>query len=105
MMEAYRAPFPDYWSRAGTLAFQRDPAHRARPQRQADGLIHERLATLDVPVLLVWGMRDPVFQPVFLEQWRELFPDAQTVQLDDAAYYLVEDSPGEVTSAIERFLR
>src|SRR5436305_4988562 len=24
MMEAYRAPFPDYWSRLGTLAFQRD---------------------------------------------------------------------------------
>ena len=24
MMDAYRAPFPDYWSRVGTLAFQRD---------------------------------------------------------------------------------
>ena len=43
--------------------------------------IHERLPQLDVPVLLVWGMRDPVFQPVFLEQWRELFPDAEVVEL------------------------
>ena len=24
MMDAYRAPFPDYWSRVGTLAFQRE---------------------------------------------------------------------------------
>ena len=24
MMDAYRAPFPDYWSRVGMLAFQRD---------------------------------------------------------------------------------
>ena len=39
MMEAYRAPFPDYWSRAGDARLPaRDPAHRARPQRAADGL-------------------------------------------------------------------
>ena len=106
MMEAYRAPFPDYWSRAGTLAFQREiPLTERDRSARLMASIHERLATLDVPVLLVWGMRDPVFQPVFLDQWRELFPDAHTVQLDDAAHYLVEDSPGEVTSAIERFLR
>jgi hypothetical protein len=23
-------------------------------------------------VLLIWGMRDRVFQPIFLDQWREL---------------------------------
>src|SRR5215210_1314214 len=33
MMDAYRAPFPDYWSRVGPLAFQREiPLHRARPE-------------------------------------------------------------------------
>ena len=41
------------------------------------GSIHDALQQLDVPVTLVWGMRDPVFQPVFLDQWRELFPDAR----------------------------
>ena len=50
------------------------------------GTIHERLQQLDVPVPLVWGMRDRVFQPVFLDQWRELFPQARTVvELEDAA--------------------
>ena len=58
-----------------------------------------------MPVRLVWGMRDPVFQPVFLEQWRELFPEAETVELADASHFLVEDDPDGVTSAIERFLR
>ena len=106
MMEAYRAPFPDYWSRAGTLAFQRDIPLTERDRSAAlMSSIHDRLAGLDVPVLLVWGMRDPVFQPVFLDQWRELFPHAEVVALDDAAHYLVEDSPEAVTSAIERFLR
>jgi pimeloyl-ACP methyl ester carboxylesterase len=50
-------------------------------------------------------MRDPVFQPVFLHQWRELFPDAEVVELEDASHYLVEDRPDAVTAAIEGFLR
>ena len=84
----------------------RHPADRARPQRL--GLIasiHERLGDVDVPVLLVWGMRDRVFQPVFLDQWRELFPDARSVELDDAGHFLVEDRPEAVTASIGEFLR
>jgi cis-3-alkyl-4-acyloxetan-2-one decarboxylase len=106
MMDAYRAPFPDYWSRAGTLAFQREiPLTERDRSAPLMASIHERLSDVSVPVLLVWGMRDPVFQPVFLDQWRELFPNAQVVELPDASHYLVEDSPGEVTGAIEGFLR
>ena len=69
------------------------------------GSIHERLAELELPVLLVWGMRDPVFQPVFLEQWREVLPQAQTVELPEASHFLVEDDPDAVTAAIAGFLR
>jgi pimeloyl-ACP methyl ester carboxylesterase len=106
MMEAYRAPFPDYWSRAGTLAFQREiPLTERDRSAPLMASIHERLPDLSLPVLLVWGMRDPVFQPVFLEQWCELFPDAETVELDDASHFLVEDSPDAVIAAIEGFLR
>jgi haloalkane dehalogenase len=67
--------------------------------------IHERLPDLSLPVLLVWGMRDPVFQPVFLEQWRELLPKAETVELAEASHFLVEDDPDGVTDAIASFLR
>jgi pimeloyl-ACP methyl ester carboxylesterase len=106
MMDAYRAPFPDYWSRAGTLAFQREiPLTERDRSAPLMGSIHERLPRLDVPALLVWGMRDPVFQPVFLEQWRELLPQAQTVELPEASHFLVEDDPDAVTAAIEGFLR
>jgi haloalkane dehalogenase len=106
MMDAYRAPFPDYWSRAGTLAFQREiPLTERDRSAPLMASIHDRLQGLDVPVLLVWGMRDPVFQPVFLEQWQELFPDARTVELDAASHFLVEDDPEAVTGAIAGFLR
>ncbi len=106
MMEAYRAPFPDYWSRAGTLAFQREiPLTERDRSAPLMASIHERLPGLDVPVLLVWGMRDPVFQPVFLDQWRELLPEAETVELEDASHFVVEDDPAGVTGAIAGFLR
>jgi haloalkane dehalogenase len=106
MMDAYRAPFPDYWSRAGTLAFQRDIPLTERDRSAAlMASINDRLPELDVPMLLVWGMRDPVFQPVFLHQWRELFPDARVVELEDASHFLVEDRPDAVTSALTEFLR
>jgi pimeloyl-ACP methyl ester carboxylesterase len=105
-MEAYRAPFPDYWSRVAPLAFQREIPLTERDRSAAlIGSIHERLGQLDVPVQLVWGMRDPVFQPVFLDQWRELFPRAQVLKLADASHFLVEDSPDEVTAAIAGLLR
>jgi haloalkane dehalogenase len=104
MMEAYRAPFPDYWSRAGILAFQREiPLTERDRSAPLMGSIHERLTDLEVPVLLVWGLRDRVFQPVFLDQWRELFPAARTIELEDAGHFLVEDRPEAVTEAIATF--
>jgi cis-3-alkyl-4-acyloxetan-2-one decarboxylase len=106
MMEAYRAPFPDYWSRTGTLAFQRDiPLTERDRSAPVMASIHERLPSLDVPVGLVWGMRDPVFQPVFLDQWRELFPHAEVTEIADAAHFVLEDRPDVVVAAIRRLLR
>ena len=106
MMDAYRAPFPDYWSRAGMLAFHRDIPLTERDRSAAlMSTIQERLPTLEVPVLLVWGMRDPVFQRPFLEQWGEVYPRAETVEFADCSHFLVEDDPVGVTGAIERFLR
>ena len=105
MMSAYRAPFPDYWSRAGILAFQREipltERDRSAPLMRS---IHDGLAGLDVPVLLVWGARDRIFQPVFLDQWQELFPAARTVELGDAGHFLMEDRPDAVTRAIAEFV-
>ena len=101
MMDAYRAPFPDYWSRLAMLAAQRDIPFTERDRSAAlMGSIHERLQDLDVPVTLVWGMRDRVFQPVFMEQWRELFPDARVVELQDAAHFVPEDRPDALIEAL-----
>lgn len=105
MMEAYRAPFPDYWSRLGTLAFPRDiPLSERDPSAAAMSRIHAGIPDIGLPSLLIWGMRDRVFQPVFLDQWRELLPDARVVELEDASHYLVEDQPEPIAREIADFL-
>ena len=105
MMEAYRAPFPDYWSRAGTLAFQRDiPLTERDSSAPLISSIHERLPQLDVPVLLVWGMRDPhsarLSRPV-----ARAVPACRERRARGRLHYVVEDRPDAVIGAIERFLR
>jgi len=101
VMEAYRAPFPDYWSRVGTLAFQRDiPLTERDRSSSVMGSIHDRLHSLDVPVRLIWGMRDPVFQPVFLEQWTEIYPDAEVIRVAGAGHFVLEDEPEAVVEAL-----
>jgi len=104
MMDAYRAPHPDYWSRLGTLAFIRDiPLTENDVSAPLMGHIHESLPQLNVPLLLIWGTRDRVFVPAFLEQWRAIFPDSRKLELQ-AAHYLVEDRPDEVSEAIHQFV-
>jgi haloalkane dehalogenase len=104
MMDAYRAPHSHYWSRLGTLAFIRDiPLTENDVSAPLMGHIHESLSQLNVPLLLVWGMRDRVFVPAFLEQWQAIFPDAHRVELE-AGHYLVEDAPDDVSDAIHRFV-
>jgi cis-3-alkyl-4-acyloxetan-2-one decarboxylase len=104
MMDAYRAAHPTYWSRVGTLAFIRDiPLSENDVSAALMGHIQESLPRLNVPLLLVWGMRDRVFVPAFLEQWQAIFPDAHAVELE-AGHYLVEDRPAEVADAIHEFV-
>jgi pimeloyl-ACP methyl ester carboxylesterase len=104
MMDAYRAPYPDYWSRIGTLGFIRDiPLTENDVSAPLMGHIHESLPGLNVPLQLIWGMRDRVFVPAFLEQWLTIFPDARKVEIQ-ANHYLLEDAPDEVTDAIHEFV-
>jgi|tagenome__1003787_1003787.scaffolds.fasta_scaffold20798596_2 pimeloyl-ACP methyl ester carboxylesterase len=104
MMDAYRAAHPDYWSRLGTLAFIRDvPLTENDVSAPLMGHIHESLPDIDLPLHIVWGMRDRVFVPAFVNEWQALFPGSECTELD-AAHYLVEDRPDEVAEAIDAFV-
>src|SRR5688572_11912476 len=59
----------------------------------------------DVPVLIVWGMKDSAFQPHQLERWQRLLPAAQVAKIEGAGHWPHEEEPGRVIAAIEGFLK
>jgi len=59
----------------------------------------------DVPVLIVWGMKDSAFQPYQLERWQRLLPTAQVAKIEGAGHWPHEEEPGRVIAAIEGFLK
>lgn len=105
VLRAYVEVQGNWDARAGTLAFPRlipvDPADPAARLLEASGRFLEAFRG---PVLLVWGMLDPVFPPALLAQWRERFPDAPVLELDDAGHYLQEDAAERIVPQIRSFL-
>ncbi len=58
-----------------------------------------------VPTLLLWGMKDFVFDRHFLAEWRRHFPHASTKTWPDCGHYLLEDAGEEVIPEIVAFLK
>ncbi len=50
------------------------------------------------PMLILWGMKDFVFDHHFLDEWVSYFPDAEVHRFPEAGHYLFEDE----ADAIER---
>ena len=57
-----------------------------------------------VPTLLLWGLRDFVFDRHFLAEWRRHFPHAEMHTWADCGHYLLEDAGEEVIMRVREFL-
>lgn len=57
-----------------------------------------------VPTLLLWGMKDFVFDRHFLAEWRRLYPHAETKTWPDCGHYLLEDATEEAIMEVKAFL-
>jgi haloalkane dehalogenase len=58
----------------------------------------------DVPTLLLWGMKDFVFDQHFLAEWQRHFPHAETETWPDCGHYLLEDAADEFIPRVREFL-
>ncbi len=106
VLNAYLAPFPNPGSRKAILCWTRDITITEEDPSFGDmAHIESRLPLFSgVPVLLIWGMRDPVLPPSVLNKWRGVYPNALVCEIEDASHFLQEDAPERVISAISRFI-
>lgn len=63
----------------------------------------ERIA--GIPLLLLWGMKDPAFTSAALERWQRAFRNARVVQFPDAGHFVQEEAADGVAAAIRSFLQ
>ncbi|MER7056277.1 MULTISPECIES: alpha/beta fold hydrolase [unclassified Streptomyces] len=59
----------------------------------------------ELPLLIGWGMRDPVFTPVLLEEWVRRFPHAAVHRFPEAGHFVMEDAAAELGDRVRDFLQ
>jgi haloalkane dehalogenase len=58
----------------------------------------------NVPLLLTWGMHDPIYTPRLIDHFRQDFKNVKVKRLD-ARHFIQEDAPAEISEAVETFLK
>ena len=107
VLQAYRAPFPTPESRLAMVWWSRDiPVFATDVSYAAMKRIEDALPLFrQTPVLLIWGMQDPVLSPAVLRRWQRAYPHARTYEIEDASHFLQEDAHNRMVPWIEEFLQ
>jgi acyl-coenzyme A synthetase/AMP-(fatty) acid ligase/pimeloyl-ACP methyl ester carboxylesterase len=91
--DAYRAPYPRATDRDGIEGFVADiPADPSHPSHAELSRIAAGVAGLEVPALLLWGPRDPVFGDRYLDDLVDRLPQARVHRFEGAGHLVAEDA-------------
>jgi len=100
------APYNCPANRMATLKFVQDiPLDRNDPSYALAEQTQDRLGLLkEIPMLLLWGRGDFVFDIDYFREWQRRFPEAESHLFPDAGHYLFEDEAEATTQLISDFL-
>jgi pimeloyl-ACP methyl ester carboxylesterase len=97
----YLAPFPDPASRAATWAYARA---LWGSREWFDRLWKRRERLRDLPVLILWGMKDPALGEPALVRLQSAFARPEVVRLPDVGHFPPEEAPDRLAMLIGGFL-
>jgi len=63
-----------------------------------------RVPRLDIPTLVIWGMKDHALTPGNIEGLDEHVRDLTLVTLPDCGHFVPWEAPDKVNAAMEKFL-
>jgi haloalkane dehalogenase len=103
---AYVAPYNTWQHRIAIHRFVQDiPLSPADRSYELVTRVQDRLSLLaSVPILILWGMKDFVFDRPFLDEWNRRFPGAHVHQFPKAGHYVLEDESETIVPLIRNFL-
>ncbi|WP_367651769.1 alpha/beta fold hydrolase [Curtobacterium sp. MCPF17_052] len=91
--DAYRAPYRGAARRGAVGGFVADiPVDATHPSARELDRIAAGVAALDVPALLLWGPRDPVFLERYLDDLAARLPLADVHRFEGAGHLLPDDA-------------
>ena len=61
-------------------------------------------APIDVPAIVLWGDRDPLFPAAWAEVTRESFPNAELRVLEGCGHFVPLEAPEAFATAVEELL-
>lgn len=96
----YKKPLNSPAARLGTWRFA-VALHESNPYFAA--LWEQRAVLHNIPMLLVWGVKDKLLPLRWLEKWQHTYPHAKVVPLK-AGHFLQDEKGGDVTKAIDNFM-
>jgi cis-3-alkyl-4-acyloxetan-2-one decarboxylase len=103
---AYVAPYDSWDHRRAILRFVADiPLRPSDASYELVSRTQERLELLrSVPMLVLWGMKDFVFDQHFLAEWERRFPGAMVHRFAKAGHYVFEDESAAISELVPSFL-
>ncbi len=101
------APYDSPANRVATLKFVQDIP--LEPLDVSYALVKSADARLTqlagIPMLILWGLHDFVFDRDYLQEWRRRFPRAEVHTFPSAGHYLLEDEPVAVGQHVQDFFK
>ncbi len=88
------------WDFVSDIPFTEDHPTYVEMQNLARGFAEMQ----NIPIKIIWGLKDPCFHPYMLRKVAAHFPKAEVVEIPDAGHLVIEDSPEIVCTEIEKFL-
>lgn len=93
-------------NRLATLKFVQDiPLYPTDPSYAIVASTDRRLHKLSrIPMLIIWGAHDFVFDRDYFDEWLRRFPRAEAHYIEKAGHYLLEDAPEQCIELINNFI-
>ncbi|MBF0302818.1 MAG: alpha/beta hydrolase [Desulfamplus sp.] len=104
--EGLTVPYNSWKNRIATLKFVQDiPITVKDKSYEVVKYVDTNLSNLKkIPIIILWGEHDFVFDLSFLKEWQLRFPEVSVYLFKDAGHYLFEDKPHETSAIIRNFL-
>lgn len=109
LTEPLRQQYREVWdaSLTGGLNYYRaSPLRPPRPEDPAAAAVTlpREMLTVNLPTLVLWGMKDVALLPSLVEGLDEYVADLTLERVDDASHWIVHEQPQLVADRLARFL-